>query len=434
MGEQPGPVEDEVERALVSMRAGFLSGANQIAAEIASLEAHLEDAPDEERDAVGAAIAQVINAQARLTARMESLPAASWDRFKAMVAVVKGQQSVLDQLGDLVQKYVLPRQLENLSLSPLPGPPPPPAYSPEPPSEEDYEPSPQGESFLRAQAALQALDAHLPRTGRRARADFGEDDERRSLFARARERTAGFRGVAVMIVAAVGIGLAQRDGKLQDLAARFVAMVSAGIEAAAPDTHPDRHKDASPKVAPKVAARPQPPAPPAPSASTLLPAERAPAQAEAPIVEPQPRPPPPPVAPDRKPTVRPASVAPADVAAASERPSPAAAAPPAETHASAAPAVPEPAAPPTGVPQDQFVPVVFTHKDYDTVMRALADLKQRFPSILTGRQGEVQPVDLGRKGIWHRLVLVPPGPRPEAARLCEQLKAAGYNRCWVKDY
>jgi hypothetical protein len=418
MGEQPGPVEDELERALVSMRAGFLSGANQIAAEIASLEEHLADAPDRERDSVGAAITQIVNAQARLTARMEALPAAAWDRFKAMVSIVKAQQGVLDQLGDVVQKHVLPRQLENLSISPLPEPPQP-VYSPEAGAADysDYnepeaepEPEPQGESFLRAHTALQALHAAPPRktrirTARRARDDFGaEDDEPRSLFARMRERTAGYKGLAAMIIAAVALGMMQRDVKPQDLAAKVVAMVSGAIDAA---------RSAGPKEAP-----------PATTAASQPPAERVQLHPEERPTAPEP------VAPSRT-----ASAAPLDVAPAAGRAEPTAQAQPDEAHVAVAPvAAAERAAPPPAAGEEQFVPVVFTHKDYDTVLQALSDLKQRFPNLLIGRRGEVQPVDLGRKGIWHRLVLLPAGTRPEATRLCDQMMAQGYDRCWVKAY
>jgi hypothetical protein len=92
------------------------------------------------------------------------------------------------------------------------------------------------------------------------------------------------------------------------------------------------------------------------------------------------------------------------------------------------------AAAPAAPREEQFVPVVFTDQDYETVVRALADLKQQYPGVLLGRKGEVQPVDLGKKGIWHRLVVLPPGPRPQAAKLCDQLAAEGYDRCWVKAY
>jgi hypothetical protein len=43
-------------------------------------------------------------------------------------------------------------------------------------------------------------------------------------------------------------------------------------------------------------------------------------------------------------------------------------------------------------------------------------------------------VDLSQKGIWHRLVVLPPGSRQSALDFCDQLLAAGYDRCWVKGY
>jgi hypothetical protein len=92
----------------------------------------------------------------------------------------------------------------------------------------------------------------------------------------------------------------------------------------------------------------------------------------------------------------------------------------------------EPAALPAKATSEEFVPVVFTHQDHATVMRALADLQRQYPTLLNNRKGEVQPVDLGRKGIWHRLVFLPAGTRQQATRLCDQLMAEGYDRCWVK--
>jgi hypothetical protein len=51
-----------------------------------------------------------------------------------------------------------------------------------------------------------------------------------------------------------------------------------------------------------------------------------------------------------------------------------------------------------------------------------------------GRQGQIQPMDLGARGTWHRLVVLPAGSRPEAAKICDQLAAEGYDRCSVKAY
>ena len=101
---------------------------------------------------------------------------------------------------------------------------------------------------------------------------------------------------------------------------------------------------------------------------------------------------------------------------------------------SAAPPAAEKGKPPPDARPEQFVPVLFTHKDHTTVEKTLADLQQQYPKLLMDRKGEIQPVDLGKKGVWHRLVFLPAGPRPEATKLCDQLMAEGYDRCWVKAY
>jgi hypothetical protein len=81
-----------------------------------------------------------------------------------------------------------------------------------------------------------------------------------------------------------------------------------------------------------------------------------------------------------------------------------------------------------------FVPVVFTDMDKVKVLRAFTELQLRFPKLFSQRRAEAQPVDLGSKGLWHRLVVLPPGSRQSATEFCDQLLAAGYDRCWVKDY
>ena len=63
-----------------------------------------------------------------------------------------------------------------------------------------------------------------------------------------------------------------------------------------------------------------------------------------------------------------------------------------------------------------------------------ADLQQRYPAVLGRRKAEAQPIEIADKGIWHRLVVLPAGSRQSASGLCDQLQAAGYDRCWVKAY
>jgi hypothetical protein len=78
--------------------------------------------------------------------------------------------------------------------------------------------------------------------------------------------------------------------------------------------------------------------------------------------------------------------------------------------------------------------VVFTHREPDSAIGAFADLQQRYPRLLAQRKGEAQPVEIADKGIWHRMVVLPAGPRQSADSLCDQLQAAGYDRCWAKPY
>jgi hypothetical protein len=417
MGEQPRPVEDEVERALASMRAGFLSGSYQIAAGITSLEEHLAAAPFEETEPVRAAVAKIIATQERLRSRVDLLPDSPWERFKAMVSVVKAQQAVLDELGLLVQEHVLPRQLENLTVTPFQGAPPhesppTPAYDPAPPPPPFEEPPPPP---LRA-------ERRPVRVAPAARAvDYDDDDdeeERPSLLARMRERATGVRGLVVMVVVGVILSQIPRDMRLQDMTARVVALVGSwSTSAPSEDTGTKASAAPAPSRPSTVAAQPPLPEriPPVTDASAAR--ERI-----APV----------PTAPEPPRVTAPAPPPPAVVAAVPDRAEP----PPAPTEKQVA----EPAAsaapptPPAGAGEEQFVPVVFTHKDYATVMQAMTDLKQQYPNLLVGRKAEVQPVDLGRKGIWHRLVFLPAGPRPHAAKLCDQLAAEGYDRCWVKSY
>jgi hypothetical protein len=413
MGEQPRPVDAEVERGLVSMRVGFLSSSEQIAAGVAQLEAHLAELPVDEREAVQAKIARIVGAHERLIAKVGRLPPSAWDQFKIMVNVVKVQQDVLDELSNLVKEYVLPRQLENLSDAA---------------AVQQSEPT-----------GYRALsDAGLVRrtgSGSRARAARRDADEheRRSLLAVARERTAGFRGLLAMVIAGVALSQFPRGVKLQDLTTKLTEIVNAAglsLPLGDPKAPADQHADTPAPPRTRAAER----VPGGPDIATLSdPPAAAPAK---PAKEPEQHK----VAPAPKAAAAGTAADAANEAAAEPRAVRKAVAdeapgetPPARKAAAAA-ADQTLAAAPAEPAEEQFVPVVFTHKDYDTVMQALTDLKQQYPKILIGRKGEVQPVDLGKKGVWHRLVFLPAGPRPQAARLCDQLAAEGYDRCWVKAY
>jgi hypothetical protein len=46
------------------------------------------------------------------------------------------------------------------------------------------------------------------------------------------------------------------------------------------------------------------------------------------------------------------------------------------------------------------VSVVFTHRDGGVASRPFANLQRRYPELLGHHRGELQPVDLGSKGVW----------------------------------
>jgi hypothetical protein len=83
---------------------------------------------------------------------------------------------------------------------------------------------------------------------------------------------------------------------------------------------------------------------------------------------------------------------------------------------------------------ERFVPVLFTDQDQMAAAQAFGDLQNQFPQVLAGRKAQTQASDFGKKGVFHRLVLLPAGSRQDADNVCAQLMAAGYEKCWVKPY
>ncbi|MBX9684766.1 MAG: SPOR domain-containing protein [Hyphomicrobium sp.] len=67
-------------------------------------------------------------------------------------------------------------------------------------------------------------------------------------------------------------------------------------------------------------------------------------------------------------------------------------------------------------------------------LKRFADMQQKYASALTGKTPDVAEANLGTKGAYHRLVVGPPASREQASSLCTQLKAQGYNDCWVTSY
>lgn len=116
----------------------------------------------------------------------------------------------------------------------------------------------------------------------------------------------------------------------------------------------------------------------------------------------------------------------------------ASAAPSAPTKSAAATktAARHPAKAPTGA--NGYVAVLASVPASDTsrlsALKRFADMQQKYGSVLRNKTPDVREANLGQKGIYHRLLVGPPGSRAQASALCGDLKAAGYKDCWVTAY
>jgi hypothetical protein len=81
-----------------------------------------------------------------------------------------------------------------------------------------------------------------------------------------------------------------------------------------------------------------------------------------------------------------------------------------------------------------FVPVLSSQKSRMDALKAFADMQQKYSDVLQSRTPDVREVDLGERGVWHRLMLGPPGSRESANAVCTQLKAHGFSGCWITSY
>jgi hypothetical protein len=102
----------------------------------------------------------------------------------------------------------------------------------------------------------------------------------------------------------------------------------------------------------------------------------------------------------------------------------------------AAPPAPRPSAarsPSSGL---GYVAVLSSKKSSMEALQAFADMQQQYPDVLSDKTPDVQTADLSARnlGTMYRLVVGPPGSHNAARNVCNQLKAAGYEGCWVKEY
>jgi hypothetical protein len=82
----------------------------------------------------------------------------------------------------------------------------------------------------------------------------------------------------------------------------------------------------------------------------------------------------------------------------------------------------------------QYIAVVATKSTRMEALESFAELQQRHPQALSNRVPTVQQADLSSRGLgtMYRLLIGPAGSRQAANTVCANLKAGGYNGCWVK--
>jgi hypothetical protein len=82
----------------------------------------------------------------------------------------------------------------------------------------------------------------------------------------------------------------------------------------------------------------------------------------------------------------------------------------------------------------QYIAVVATKSTRMEALESFAELQQRHPQALSNRVPTVQQADLSTRGLgtMYRLLVGPAGSRQAANTVCANLKASGYNGCWVK--
>lgn len=66
-------------------------------------------------------------------------------------------------------------------------------------------------------------------------------------------------------------------------------------------------------------------------------------------------------------------------------------------------------------------------------LKRFADMQQKYSTALAGKTPDIASANLS-KGVYDRLVVGPPGSREQASNVCVQLKAEGYQGCWVTSY
>ena len=344
----------EIAHATDIMRSRFLSGSQRIASHLSWIDEHAEELSADVRAYLTSAASKVAAAQERLLAQLDRLPLPQWERFKAMLTLLRAQQDVLDSAETLMQRARANAVSRN--TGPTEGP-----------ARRETAPASAGSAAEEERAKWQIMSV-IP----------------------------GATSLRLVVLVVLGAGLAcayatfPRESGRQKIAAKPAAWSTGDVS---------------------VAPQPAPEPPPAPARFASGAADVAPAAA----------------ATGARTTIDTGAVG---ATPTSPPPSDTQPIPLPKTLASGGGATSQPAA----GGSSGFVPVVFTDKDKARALRAFSELQMRYPRLLSQRRAEAQPVDLGAKGVWNRLVVLPPGSRQSATAFCDQLLAAGYDRCWVKSY
>jgi hypothetical protein len=425
---------DEMERAVIDMRERFLSIGEHISGLLSTLTQQIDTAPLAARASINSAADQIARTQHKLRLQMTNLPSHPEERYQIMRSLLQAQSGALQQLSIIVQQFtpqvdLFPRDQRD-GLSSLSE------------SDDDYEwpPAPRGviqplpnEHYAPPTQRMVARQAKPP--GRPApprppalpRAPPAQPARGARMAAIVGSRM--LAGLAVVVVAAVAayayfpdFGFRPGKRRVEPIVIKTTARTG---EEVAKDQTPLEEAPNLPARGLRTRAQPAAEAPSEPVAAVETAALPQRTQPLPTIVTTDPGLSvtvgsnllaPFPVARARDPAPLPEQSGPTQVLAAA-RPS-----------VVAADSETAPDAPP------QFVAVVFTHQDRDAALDAFTELRDRYPNVLARRKAEAQPIEIGDKGVWHRLVVLPAGTRQSALGVCDRLGAAGYDRCWVKTY
>ena len=91
--------------------------------------------------------------------------------------------------------------------------------------------------------------------------------------------------------------------------------------------------------------------------------------------------------------------------------------------------VPAAAAAPNGL-ADNYRVQIASFSTETTAQKALKILQDKFPKLWEGRQGNIEYVDLGKKGVFYRLQLSPFNRKSDAQEYCRKLQENNQN-CYV---